>query len=149
MAEFPALRIIGISSHCDPWTMIQVQRLGLHGFVDKQDPKPEELTKAIRTVLSGETYYTQALRRATSTLRNDPNAFIRVLSDYEIQILSLIGLALTDEEIGVRLGISPGTTQSRRRDIMRKLSIHTTPKLIHFAIVNGLTRTEPLRKPPP
>jgi hypothetical protein len=34
--------------------------------------------------------------------------------------------------------------QSRRRDIMGKLDVHTTPKLIHFAIVNGLTRPEQL-----
>ncbi|MFI5337534.1 MAG: response regulator transcription factor, partial [Opitutales bacterium] len=64
MAEFPALRVLGISSHRDPWTMLQVQRIGLHGFVDKHEPRPEELTKAIRTVLEGHTYYSQALNQA-------------------------------------------------------------------------------------
>ena len=149
MAEFPEMRIIGISSHRDPWTMLQVQRVGLHGFVDKQNPRPDELSRAIRAVLDGETYYTQALSVATATLRKDSNAFIRVLSDYEIQILSFIGLAETDAEIAPKLGISPATVQSRRRDIMRKLDIHTTPKLIHFAIVNGLTRPEHLHHPMP
>jgi DNA-binding NarL/FixJ family response regulator len=53
LMEFPEMRIIGISSHRDPWTMLQVQRLGLHGFVDKLEQRPEILTEAIRAVLAG------------------------------------------------------------------------------------------------
>jgi DNA-binding CsgD family transcriptional regulator len=67
-----------------------------------------------------------------------------VLSDYEVRVLSMIGESKSDEEIGSILGISPATVQSRRRDIMRKLDVHSTPKLIHYAIVNGLTRPEQL-----
>lgn len=144
LAELPKLKILGISAHRDPWTMLQVQRLGLHGFVDKHEQRPEILTSAIQSVLEGRTYYTPIVNQATATLRRDPQAFIRVLSDYEVQILSLIGESKNDEEIGAILGISPATMQSRRRDIMRKLDIHTTPKLIHYAIVNGLTRPEQL-----
>ncbi len=144
LAELPRLKILGISAHRDPWTMLQVQRLGLHGFVDKHEQRPGILTDAIQSVLEGRTYYTPIVNQATATLRRDPQAFIRVLSDYEVQILSLIGESKNDEEIGAILGISPATMQSRRRDIMRKLDIHTTPKLIHYAIVNGLTRPEQL-----
>jgi DNA-binding CsgD family transcriptional regulator len=60
----------------------------------------------------------------------------------------MIGESKSDDEIATILGISPATMQSRRRDIMRKLDVHTTPKLIHFAIVNGLTRPEQLTRPP-
>lgn len=148
LKEFHGMKILGISSHRDPWTLLQVQRMGLHGFVDKHDQRPEVLTQAITAVLSGHVYYTPVVNEATASLRRDPNAFIRVLSDYEMQILSLIGQSKTDEEIGALLNISPATTQSRRRDIMKKLNIHTTPKLIHFAIVNGLTRPEQLTQPP-
>lgn len=142
--EFPEMRIIGISSHRDPWTMLQVQRLGLHGFVDKLEQRPEILTEAIRSVLAGRIYYVPMVNEATASLRRDPKAFIRVLSDYELRILSMIGESKSDDEIATVLGISPATMQSRRRDIMRKLDVHTTPKLIHFAIVNGLTRPEQL-----
>ncbi|HEY4299585.1 MAG TPA: LuxR C-terminal-related transcriptional regulator, partial [Candidatus Didemnitutus sp.] len=126
------------------WTMLQVQRLGLHGFVDKLEQRPEVLTEAIRSVLAGRIYYVPMVNEATATLRRDPKAFIRVLSDYELRILSMIGESKSDDEIATVLGISPATMQSRRRDIMRKLDVHTTPKLIHFAIVNGLTRPEQL-----
>ncbi len=134
------MRVVGISSHCDPWTMLQVQKLGLHGFVDKMDQNAESLRAALASVLSGNVFYTRAVTESSARLRQDPRAFNRVLSDYELKILGMIGRAMTDEEIATELGISPATMQSRRRDIMKKLDIHTTPKLIHYAIVNGLTR---------
>ena len=147
--EQPDVKVLAISSHRDPWTMLQVQRIGLHGFVDKNEQRPQVLSEAIHAVLAGRVYYTPIVNESSASIRRDPKAFIRVLSDYETRILSMIGESKTDEEIGVVLNISPATVQSRRRDIMRKLDIHTTPKLIHYAIVNGLTRAEQLgrRKP--
>jgi len=148
LEDFPETKILGISAHRDPWTMLQVQRIGLHGFVDKHEQRTEVLTEAILAVLSGRIYYVPVVNEATARLRRDPKAFIRVLSDYELRILSLIGESRSDEEIAVLLNISPATMQSRRRDIMRKIDVHTTPKLIHFAIVNGLTRPDQLNPRP-
>jgi DNA-binding NarL/FixJ family response regulator len=147
--ELPEVKILAISSHRDPWTMLQVQRIGLHGFVDKNDQRPEVLTEAIHAVLAGRVYYTPIVNESSASIRRDPKAFIRVLSDYETRILSMIGESKTDEEIATVLNISPATVQSRRRDIMSKLDVHTTPKLIHYAIVNGLTRVEQLGQKKP
>jgi len=149
LEEQPGLKILSISSHRDPWTMLQIQRIGLHGFVDKHEQRPGVLTEAIEAVLGGRIYYTPIVNESSSSIRRDPKAFIRVLSDYETRILALIGESKTDEEIAAVLGISPATVQSRRRDVMRKLDIHTTPKLIHYAIVNGLTRAEQLGQQKP
>jgi DNA-binding NarL/FixJ family response regulator len=142
--EQPEVKILAISSHRDPWTMLQIQRIGLHGFVDKHEQQPQVLTDAIQAVLRGRIYYTPIVNESSSSIRRDPKGFIRVLSDYETRILSLIGESKTDEEIAAVLAVSPATVQSRRRDVMRKLGIHTTPKLIHYAIVNGLTRPDQL-----
>ncbi len=147
LEECPETKVIGISSHRDAWTMLQVQKLGLHGFVDKLDQSREVLRNAVTSVVGGNVFYTRAVSESSARLRQDPRAFNRVLSDYEVRILSLIGQAKTDEEIAVELGISPATMQSRRRDIMKKLDIHTTPKLIHYAITNGLTRPDQLSGP--
>ncbi|MBI3884732.1 MAG: response regulator transcription factor [Opitutae bacterium] len=143
-AEFPRMKILGISSHRDPYTMMQVQRFGLHGFLDKQDQRPDGLTEAIRAVMNGQIYFSPVVVEASESLRADPGSFVRVLSEYEIRILSLIGETKTDDEIAMAFNISAATAQSRRRDIMRKLDVHSTGKLIHFAITNGLTRPEQL-----
>lgn len=129
--------------------MLQVQRIGLHGFVDKNEQRPEILTDAIRSVLEGGIFYTSVVNESSAAIRRDPKAFIRVLSDYETIILSIIGESKTDAEIGKVLNISPSTVQSRRRDIMHKLDIHSTPKLIHYAITHGLTRADQLVKRKP
>jgi len=147
--ELPRVKVLTISSHHDPWTMLQVQRIGIHGFVDKNDQRPEVLTEAIHAVLGGRVYYTPVVNQSSASIRRDPKSFIRVLSDYETRILSMIGESKSDEEIAAGLGVSPATVQSRRRDIMRKLDIHSTPKLIHYAIVNGLTRAEQLGRKKP
>lgn len=149
--ELPRVKILAISAHHDPWTMLQVQRIGIHGFVDKSDQRPEVVSEAVHAVLAGRVYYTQIVNQSSATIRRDPKSFIRVLSDYETRILAMIGESKTDEEIAAALSVSPATIQSRRRDIMRKLDIHSTPKLIHYAIVNGLTRAEQLgwKKPKP
>lgn len=144
MLEIPTLRVIGVSSHRDPWTMLQVQRGGLHGFVDKNDQRPEVLTEAIVSVLGGRTFYTAIVGQASSVIRRNRNAFVHVLSDYETRILALIGESKDDAEIAAVLGVSPTTAQSRRRDIMKKLNIHSTPKLIHYALAHGLVRTDHL-----
>ena len=149
LAELPQTKILAISAHRDPWTMLQVQRLGLHGFVDKNEQRPEVLAEAIQAVLAGRVYYTPVVRESSASIRRDPKAFIRVLSDYETRILSMIGESKNDDEIAEILSISSSTVQSRRRDIMRKLDVHTTPKLIHYAIVNGLTRAEQLGQAKP
>jgi DNA-binding NarL/FixJ family response regulator len=145
--DHPKLRIIGVSSHRDSWTMLQVQRLGLHGFVDKNDQRPQVLTEAIEHVLRGQVYFTPIVSEAAAALRRDPKAFTRVLSEYELEILAVIGEGKSDEEIATVFEISPATVQSRRRDIMRKLNIHSTPKLMHYAIASGVTRPERLKLP--
>jgi len=147
--ELPRVKVLTVSSHHDPWTMLQVQRIGIHGFVDKNDQRPEVLTEAIHAVLGGRVYYTPVVNQSSATIRRDPKSFIRVLSDYETRILSMIGESKSDEEIATVLSISPATVQSRRRDIMKKLDIHSTPKLLHYAIVSGLTRAEQLGRKKP
>jgi DNA-binding NarL/FixJ family response regulator len=142
--ELPRVRILAVSSHRDPWTMLQVQRIGLHGFVDKNEQNPAVLSQAILAVMAGQVHYAPIVNESSAKIRRDPKAFIRVLSDYQTQILTMIGAAKTDQEIATALGVSATTVQSRRRDIMRNLGIHSTPKLIHYALVNGLTRAEQL-----
>ena len=142
--ELPRVRILAVSSHRDPWTMLQVQHIGLHGFVDKNEQNPAVLSQAILAVLAGQVHYAPIVNESSAKIRRDPKAFIRVLSDYQTQILTMIGAAQTDQEIAAALGVSATTVQSRRRDIMRNLGIHSTPKLIHYALANGLTRAEQL-----
>lgn len=56
------------------------------------------------------------------------------VSPRERQILSLIALGKTSKEIAASLKISVTTIGSHRRNICRKLGIHSTAALIQYAI---------------
>jgi DNA-binding NarL/FixJ family response regulator len=140
--ELPAVRILAFSSHREPRTIRRVRELGLHGFFDKQEQTLDRLKEAIERVMDGRGYFSPVFGVVVESLQRDALAYHRILSDYEQTVLGLIGEAKADPEIAVELGIQPSTAQSRRRDIMGKLGIHSTPKLIRYAIENGFTRPD-------
>ncbi len=138
--ELPRTRVMALSALRDPLTFLRVRELGLHGFVDKREQSVTVLKTAIAAVLEGRSYFSPVMAAVLAELRRDPHAFHLVLSEHEQRVLVLIGNAKTDEEIAATVGLSPATIQSRRRDIMKKLNIHSTPKLIHYATAMGFSR---------
>ena len=60
------------------------------------------------------------------------------LSDREKDVLIELVNGLSNKEIADRLCISPYTVMSHRKNIARKLNIHSTAGLTIYAIVNGL-----------
>jgi DNA-binding NarL/FixJ family response regulator len=136
----PATRILVVSSHCDDYTLFRVEKSGVHGFLDKNSNTLDTLKDALVAIEAGRIYFSAAYQQAKLARRTDPRSFIKVLSEWERAILCLIGQGLTDLEIGQRLKLSPRTVQTHRSNILRKLDIKGTPKLIAFAIENGFTQ---------
>ena len=136
----PSTRILVVSSHCDDYTLFRVEKSGVHGFLDKNSNTLETLGNALVAIDAGRIYFSETYLDAKLARRNDPRSFVKILSEWERAILSLIGQGLTDEELGQRLKLSPRTVQTHRSNILRKLDIKGTPKLIAFAIEHGFTQ---------
>lgn len=64
---------------------------------------------------------------------------MNVLAEREEEVLALIGEALPDGQIGIKLGLSAGTAHAYRTRIMGKVNCRSTPELIHYAIERGFT----------
>jgi DNA-binding NarL/FixJ family response regulator len=133
-------RIIAISAARGSYTLYQLEQASIDGFVDKASNSLANLREAIQTVGSGRKYFSSVLAREREARLADPASFDKVLSDRERSVLALIGRSLDDREIASRLRIAPKTAESFRTRIMAKLNLHSTPKLIRFAISNGFTR---------
>lgn len=144
----PRIRILIVSSRCDDYTLHRVERVGVHGFVDKNSNTPDTLGSALKLVAEGKCFYSRLFQEAKLARRRDPDNFEAKLTEWERHILSHIGYALTDDEIGARLGISPKTVMTHRSRIMRKLGVAGTPKLIRYAIEHGFTQIAPARALP-
>jgi DNA-binding NarL/FixJ family response regulator len=60
------------------------------------------------------------------------------ISERERDVLQLLALGYTNQEIGRRLFISVRTVDTHRAHIMRKLRLGTRAELVLFALANGL-----------
>ncbi|MDD3179757.1 MAG: response regulator transcription factor [Opitutaceae bacterium] len=134
----PKTKILVLSSHCDDYTLYRVARSEVQGFVDKSTQTAASLREALAALCRGQTYFSAAYLEAKENRRTDPLAFMKLLTDREFEMLALIGEGLTNAEIGRRMQLTPKTIETHRSNIMRKLDLHSTPKLIHFALESGL-----------
>ena len=71
-------------------------------------------------------------------LRGSDTFYFNRLSRREQEVLVWVAQALTDDEIGMQLALAPSTVQTHRSENMRKLDLHTTPKLVRYGIELGL-----------
>jgi len=136
----PKLRIIAISSAQGGYTLFRVERAGIDGFVDKNANSIESLREAIETVAAGRQYLAPSFLIAKAKRMADPGSFDKVLTERERRVLALVGESFTDEEVAVKLQITTKTAATFRQHIMRKLDLHSTPKLMRFAMEHGFTQ---------
>lgn len=135
--ERPSTRILAISSESDIKTVHQVHQLNLAGFIDKNEASVEVLMAAIRAIEERKRYFSDSVKITVQKLRADPQSFQKILTRREQEILTFIGGGLSDGEIGQKLGLSDSSVQSHRRNLFRKLDVHSTPELIRFAQESG------------
>jgi len=137
----PATKVIALSSHTDDFTLHRVLRSNLSGFIDKNRQSMKVLPEAVATVMAGRAFYSPVVHQVMLKLRNDPKSFGKLLSEREQSVLGLIGFGLSNSEIAEQLGLSALTASNHRHNIMAKLGVHGTPKLIRYAIDKGFTRS--------
>jgi DNA-binding NarL/FixJ family response regulator len=123
----------------------QAIRAGASGFLVK-DTEPVELIRAVRVVAGGEALLSPSvtkrlLERVAGTLNDAPDTRpLDPLTDREREVLGLVGLGLTNEEIGGRLFLSPLTAKTHVSRIMSKLLARDRVQLVVIAYETGLVR---------
>jgi DNA-binding NarL/FixJ family response regulator len=145
LSAAPGCRIIALSGYTDQFTLHRALRSRLHGFVDKNEQTIDQLNEGIRTVMAGDRYLSPVAREARESLRNDPDAFDKILSDREQNLLRLFGRGLSNDEIAGAVGLSELTVRNHRCRIMAKLGVRTSAELIRYALEKGFARAEPVR----
>jgi two-component system invasion response regulator UvrY len=131
----PLTRILIYTVHPEDQSGIRCLRAGADGFVTKDRP-PEELLAAVNRLLSGRRYISESLaeRMAASFGRPEERSVHELLSDRELQILSMLGMGKTATEIADELYLSVKTVSTYRKRVLEKLNLHTTADLIRYAI---------------
>jgi DNA-binding NarL/FixJ family response regulator len=127
--------VLVVSSQAAPSSVRRALSAGAAGYLPKRS-SDSELLAAIRLVTSGSGYVDPDLG-AQLVVPNDSPA-LEPLSDRERDILHLLALGYTNQEIGKKLFISVRTVDTHRAHIMRKLKLETRAELVMFALANGV-----------
>jgi DNA-binding NarL/FixJ family response regulator len=131
----PTTHVLVVSSQTQPTSVRQAIMAGARGYVPKR-ASYTELIEAIRRVAAGERYVDPSL--GAQLVVPDEVPALGPLSDREGDVLHLLALGYTNQEIGKKLYISVRTVDTHRAHIMRKLRLGTRAELVLFALANGL-----------
>jgi len=139
VVEMPAMRLLTMSGRMDPYTIWRVSQSGGHGYVEKT-ANPEILAKAIYAIAAGGTYFSELFQQIKSEWLGQPEAFQKILSDREQEVLRRVVTGDSDEQIAGQLGISVATIGVHRKHIRQKLELHNDRELVAYARKWGLDR---------
>jgi two-component system invasion response regulator UvrY len=136
---FPKLPVLIMSMHSEDQYAIRVLKAGASGYLSK-GTAPDELVKAVRTVLLGKKYITAstAERLANSIAKDQEKLPHEILSDREFHVLRLLAAGKPVSEIAAALSLSVTTVSTYRSRIMTKMDMKTNAELTMYAMNNNL-----------
>jgi DNA-binding NarL/FixJ family response regulator len=139
----PKARILVLSMQDDPSYVREAFVSGASGYLLKE-AADAELVAAVREVAAGKRYVHPMLgaRLATAEAEAEARAAADPLSDREREVLRLLALGHTNQEIAKMLYISVRTAETHRAHIMQKLRLSTRAELVHYALEQGVLEGE-------
>lgn len=139
----PAVKILALTMHEDDSYLHQMLRAGADGYVPKK-AADTELMAAIRASYRGEHFIHSSIASGLVTMarQQEPellkNKGAGVLSQRETEVLQLLALGYTNQQIAEELCLSVKTVESYRARIKAKLGLEGRAHLVRYAIEIGL-----------
>ncbi|MEY9965084.1 DNA-binding NarL/FixJ family response regulator [Streptacidiphilus sp. MAP12-16] len=125
--------------------VFEALRAGAAGFLVK-DTEPAELVRAVRAVHAGDGLLSPGVTRrlisefAARSKEPEQSAPLARLTDREREVVALVGLGLSNDEIAGRLVVSPLTAKTHVSRAMVKLGARDRAQLVVLAYESGLVR---------
>jgi len=124
--------------------VFEALRAGASGFLLK-DVDPEELVRAVRVIAGGEALLSPSVTRSViaqfvarpERLPASPNR-LTVLTGREREVLGLVAMGLSNDEIAETLVISPATVRTHVNRVMTKMAARDRAQLVVMAYEAGL-----------
>jgi DNA-binding NarL/FixJ family response regulator len=141
VSGYPAVRVLIMSGLPEEQYARNVLRAGASGYLSK-DGSPEELLKAVKTVLCGRRYVSATLAEAMAAdleSSHDQNKPLHSrLSSREFQIFCKISAGAMVSDIAHELSLSVKTVSTYRARILEKMNFNSNADLTAYALRNGL-----------
>lgn len=131
--------VLVLSMQDDPSYVREAFALGASGYVLKE-AVDVEVVQAVREVAAGRKYVHPALgaKLAAAEAEQSEKTDSDPLSEREREVLRLLALGHTNQEIARMLYISVRTAETHRAHIMQKLGLQTRAELVRYALASGL-----------
>jgi DNA-binding NarL/FixJ family response regulator len=142
----PGLKLIWVTSIEEDYLLQRAFEANLPGFIHKED-SIEVLITAVQRVAEGGTYVSRSIEKLRQGLKSKPDYFTRILSPREQEVLRFIGAGFSNDEAAAMLGLSAGTIQAHRRNIMARIDVHSASELQAYALRHGFTSPKALKIP--
>lgn len=140
--EHLARHTLVVSARWDEHILVSLRKARFNGAVDTASETIEAVQQALCAIVQGDCYISTTLRRyLIDELPGENRA--RDLTRAEIRVLQVIGQGSDNQEAAEELGLSVATVQTHRRNIMRKLRVPTSAKLVREAVRLGVVRITP------
>jgi len=138
LKEAPETKVRVLSMQDDPHYVREAFSAGASGYVLKE-AADVEVVGAVREVSAGGRYVHPALgaRLVAADAEERARADEDPLSDREREVLRLLALGHTNQEIAEMLYLSVRTVETHRAHIMQKLRLSTRAELVRYAIEQG------------
>lgn len=135
----PEVPVLILSMHPEDQYARRVLKAGAAGYMNKETA-PKELVKAVRRVLAGGRYVSEALaeKLAFDLSAGAANQCHEMLSDREFEVLCMIASGKTISRIAEELHLGVTTVSTYRVRILEKLGMENNSELIRYALQNRL-----------
>jgi two-component system NarL family response regulator len=142
VAICPDIKVIAVSAYAERRYVLDMISAGAAAYVTKAGAG-DELLRAIDSVRNKQMYLcplaANAVAGALSAGLTGNKGLSTQLGARERQVLQLVAEGVTSPQIAVRLNIAQSTVEVHRRNIMRKLNLHSVAELTRYAINQGLS----------
>jgi DNA-binding NarL/FixJ family response regulator len=143
VAANPATAVVILSMHQDESYVLRALKAGAKGYLLK-DSLRSDVIDAIRSVSQGRSFLTKKVGRilqedyVRQLERRGLDDSYDLLTDREREVLQLIAEGRTNKEVAGLLTVSLTTVETHRTHILQKLSLHSVPELILYAVRKGI-----------
>jgi two-component system response regulator NreC len=132
----PETRVVVVTMHDDPATARAALEAGASAYVLKASAA-SELVNAVRDAVRGRRHIGAEMRAKLERQppEEDPES---ELTKRETEVLGLIALGYTNNEVAEKLGLSVRTIESHRVHVQQKLGIQSRAELVRYALDHGM-----------
>jgi DNA-binding NarL/FixJ family response regulator len=143
LKDAPDAKVLILSMEDDPHYVREAFASGASGYILKE-AADTDLVTAVREIAAGGSYVHPALgaRMVSADAEERKRADADPLSDRERDVLRMLALGHTNQEIAGTLYISVRTAETHRAHIMQKLRLQTRAQLVRYALSPGLLGDE-------